>query len=67
MSRSLSLYPVLRIYYSREKAIMGDTAVVTGSIVTSESGFLRGHGTYVDHIKDEDNPNEQKQRVSEHD
>ncbi len=43
---------------------MGDTAVVTGSIITSESGFLRGHGTYIDHVKDEDNQNEQKQRVS---
>eukprot|EP01084_Bolivina_argentea_P116714 207324_1 len=42
---------------------MGDTAVVTGSIITSESGFLRGHGTYVDHVKDEDNQNEQKQRL----
>ncbi len=43
---------------------MGDTAVVTGSVITSESGFLRGHGTYVDHENEENNQKGQRQRVS---
>ncbi len=44
--------------------VMGDSTVVTGQIITSESGFLRGHGTYIDHGNEENNQNGPKQRVS---
>ncbi len=43
---------------------MGDAAVVTGQIITSESGFLRGHGTYIDHGDEKNNQKGQRQRVS---